>query len=117
MLDLLQQSGITPPLAVPDVYAIVPSADALPLAMQVAECLRAAGVAVLMHAAGKETWGSMKSQFKKADASGARHALVFGADEVARGEVAVKPLRDAAAVQITRTIAQAASWAHELRNA
>ena len=39
----------------------------------------------------------MKSQFKKADASGARYALVFGADELARGEVAVKALRDAAA--------------------
>jgi histidyl-tRNA synthetase len=37
----------------------------------------------------------MKSQFKKADASGARYALVFGADELAPGEVAVKPLRDA----------------------
>ena len=32
--------------------------------------------------------GSMKSQFKTADASGARYALVFGADELARGEVA-----------------------------
>ena len=37
----------------------------------------------------------MKSQFKKADASGARYALIFGADELARGEVAIKPLRDA----------------------
>jgi histidyl-tRNA synthetase len=39
----------------------------------------------------------MKSQFKKADASGARHALIFGADELAQGLVAVKPLRDAGA--------------------
>ena len=30
----------------------------------------------------------MKSQFKKADASGARHALIFGADELARGAIA-----------------------------
>ena len=30
----------------------------------------------------------MKAQFKKADASGARYALIFGADELARGEVA-----------------------------
>jgi histidyl-tRNA synthetase len=27
----------------------------------------------------------MKSQFKKADASGARYALIFGADELAAG--------------------------------
>ena len=37
--------------------------------------------AVLMHAGG----GSMKAQFKRADASGARFALVFGGDELARG--------------------------------
>ena len=117
VLDLLQQSGIQAPEALPDVYAVVPAAEALPVAMQVAETLRAAGVAVLMHAAGKENWGSMKSQFKKADTSGARIALVFGADELARGEVAVKPLRDASALQTTRLIAQAAAWAHELRNA
>jgi histidyl-tRNA synthetase len=45
-------------------------------------------VSVLLHAGGKDGPGSMKSQFKKADASGARHALVFGADELAQGQVA-----------------------------
>jgi histidyl-tRNA synthetase len=117
VLDLLQQSGVDAPAAVPDVYAIVPSVDALPAAMRAAEALRAAGVAVLMHAAGREAWGSMKSQFKKADASGARYALIFGAEELARGEVAVKPLRDAAAAQATRALADVAAWAAELRTA
>jgi histidyl-tRNA synthetase len=37
--------------------------------------------------------GSFKSQMKKADASGARFALVIGDDEAAAGTVAVKPLR------------------------
>ncbi|MDO4706644.1 MAG: His/Gly/Thr/Pro-type tRNA ligase C-terminal domain-containing protein, partial [Comamonadaceae bacterium] len=57
--------------------------------------LRAAGVAVQMHASADpaQGMGSFKSQFKKADASGAACALVFGADELARGEVALKPLR------------------------
>ena len=117
VLDLLDQCGVQVPAPAPEVYAVVPSAEALPIAMQVAEVLRGAGVSVLMHAAGREAWGSMKSQFKKADASGARHALVFGADELARGEVAVKPLRDATAAQSCRLIAQAAGWAHELRTA
>jgi histidyl-tRNA synthetase len=74
---------------------------------------------VQMHAAGKDGLGSMKSQFKKADASGARHALVFGADELAQGMVAVKPLRgaDAAAGQRLRPLAAAGDWATELRNA
>ncbi|MFY8116660.1 MAG: His/Gly/Thr/Pro-type tRNA ligase C-terminal domain-containing protein, partial [Roseateles sp.] len=62
---------------------------------------------------------SMKSQFKKADASGAAYALVFGEDELARGEVAIKPLRDAGASQISRSLALVSEWAAELlpRNA
>jgi histidyl-tRNA synthetase len=38
--------------------------------------------------------GSFKSQFKKADKSGATYALILGDDEVNRGEVSIKPLRD-----------------------
>ncbi|MFI3120980.1 MAG: histidine--tRNA ligase [Methylococcaceae bacterium] len=38
--------------------------------------------------------GSFKSQFKKADKSGAEFALILGDDEVSRGEVSVKPLRN-----------------------
>ena len=121
VLDLLQQGGVTVPVHVPDVYAVVPSIEALPAAMKVAEDLRAAGLSVLMHAAGKDSWGSVKSQFKKADASGARHALIFGADELARGEVALKPLREGAggrvAAQSTRELRNVAAWATELRNA
>jgi histidyl-tRNA synthetase len=114
VLDLLQQQGITPPPSAPDAYAVVPDAAALPVAVRTVEALRAAGVAVLMHAAGKDAWGSMKSQFKKADASGARWALIFGADELAQGQVALKPLRDAAAAQQTRPLGTVDAWAAEL---
>ncbi len=37
--------------------------------------------------------GSFKSQFKKADKSGAAFAIIIGDDEAARGEVALKSLR------------------------
>ncbi len=37
--------------------------------------------------------GSFKSQFKKADKSGAEYAIILGDDEISRGEVSVKPLR------------------------
>ena len=57
----------------------------------------------------------MKSQFKKADASGARYALIFGDDEVARGEVALKDLRNAEAPQRVLKLARVADWAPELR--
>ena len=117
LLLLLKEAGIEAPTVAPDAYAVVPSPEAMPLALRTVDALRAAGVSVLMHAAGRDGLGSMKSQFKRADASGARHALIFGDDEVARGEVAIKPLRDASAAQRTRVLSDAALWADELRNA
>jgi histidyl-tRNA synthetase len=59
----------------------------------------------------------MKSQFKRADASGARFALVFGAEELALGQVAVKSLRDGAGAQRTETLHTVATWAHSLQSA
>ena len=117
VLDLLRQEGVQPEPKACDAYVVIPDAALLPLATATAESLRAAGLAVLLHAAGKDGPGSMKSQFKRADASGARFALIFGADEVARGELAIKPLRDPAAVQRTRPLAGVDAWAHELRDA
>ena len=117
VLDLLQQSGIEPPAHAPDAYAVLPDAAGLSVAIATVEALRAAGVAVVMHAGGVAGLGSMKSQFKKADVSGARYALVFGGNELAQGMVAVKPLRDATAVQVLRPLATVADWAHGLRNA
>ena len=110
---LLDELGLFPAPVAPTAYAIVPNAAALPQAMVTLEALRAAGVAVLLHAGG----GSMKLQFKRADASGAAFALIFGDDELARGEVAVKALRDPQATQRSRPLAQVATWAHELRTA
>lgn len=113
LLLLLETLGLQSPAAAPDVYAVVPDPAELPRILPALEALRAAGVSVQMHAGG----GSFKSQFKKADASGARFALVFGSDELARGEVAVKPLRareGESAEQVARPLADVASWAAEL---
>lgn len=117
LLLLIQELGLPVPDASPVAYAVIPDPAAMPQAMLVLEALRAQGVAVQMHAAGKEGLGSMKSQFKKADASGARYALVFGADELAQGQVAVKSLRQADAPQTLRPLTEAHAWAHELRHA
>jgi histidyl-tRNA synthetase len=111
VLLLLEAVGAAAASAQLDVYAIVPDAAALPAAMAACEALRAHGVAVQMHGAGPEGWGSMKAQFRKADASGARYALVFGADERARGEASLKPLRDAGAAQRSVPLADVAAWA------
>lgn len=113
MLLLLEEVGVAPGAPVPDAYAIVPDAEGLPRVMAALEQLRASGVSVLMHPG----QSSMKSQFKKADASGARYALVFGADELAAGQVAVKPLRDAAAPQTLQPLDQVSAWAGTLKQA
>lgn len=93
ILELLKEQGRLPDAPVPDGYAVVPDAADLPRVMPVLRALRTAGARVQMHAGGADGMGSMKSQFKKADASGARWALIFGADELAQGQVALKPLR------------------------
>ena len=125
VLELIKEQGTPIALPVPDVYAVVPEASALPVVLQTLQALRAAGVSVQMHAgASAEGMGSMKSQFKKADGSGARFALIFGAAELAEGKVAVKPLRgdknengEAALAQSLQSLSQVAVWAPALRGA
>ncbi len=113
LLLLLEALDRLPPPPAPSVYAVLPSPSVLPRAMVVLEALREAGVSVLMNAGSS----GMKAQFKRADASGARHALIFGEDEVARGEVALKDLRDPAVVQRNLPLAGVADWAATLRTA
>jgi histidyl-tRNA synthetase len=122
VLELVRESGQSVPALVPDAYAIVPDAAAVPVVLQTLQALRAQGVSVQMHASagsGAEGMGSMKSQFKKADASGARFALIFGETELASSCVAVKPLRgtkaETAPEQSLRKLDEAASWAAILR--
>jgi histidyl-tRNA synthetase len=94
VLELVKEQGIAVPAPVLDVYAVVPDVAALPVAMQTLQRLRVLGVRAQMHASTPEGMGSMKSQFKRADASGARFALIFGADELAQNQVTVKALRE-----------------------
>jgi histidyl-tRNA synthetase len=114
LLLLLQALGRIPAPVQPDVYAIVPDTAALAPAMVTLEALRRAGVRAVLHAAGEQGPGSMKSQFRKADASGARFALVFGGDELAAGEVTLKSLRDGQVHQQRHSLADVASWAASL---
>ena len=54
-----------------------------------AESLRDEGISTLVHAGS----GSFKSQFKRADASGAQIAVILGGDELAARVASVKMLR------------------------
>lgn len=116
VLELLKEQGLGCPALVPLVFAVVPDAATLPAAMSLMQRLRSLGVSVQMHSSTGEGVGSMKSQFKKADASGARYALVFGSDELARGNVLVKSLRDGSGLQVERAIEQVAEWASALQS-
>jgi histidyl-tRNA synthetase len=106
VLELLKEQGTLPDPEGPDVYAIVPDASALPLVFATLKSLRTHGLSAQMHAGTGEGMGSMKSQFKKADASGARFALIFGGDELARAEVTLKSLRDGEGAQVCVPLSQ-----------
>ena len=119
VLELIKEEGALTELPVPDAYAVVPEASALPLVLKTLQALRSAGISVQMHAsASLDGMGSMKSQFKRADGSGARFALIFGAAELAQGNVAVKPLRadkaDSASGQTLQPLDNVAAWATSL---
>ena len=110
VLELLKEQDLLPTAKHADVYAIVPDASAMPVVFEALHALRSQGVSVQMHAGAGEGLGSMKSQFKKADASGAQFALIFGADELARQEVTWKSLRDGQGHQETTPLSTLASF-------
>lgn len=115
VLELIRvQNNAVPPVG-PDAYVIVPDATSFSAVLPVITVLREAGVSVQMHGGTAEGLGSMKSQFKRADASGARFALIFGADELSQGMVAVKNLRDAAPQELC-PIATPQMWVHRLQS-
>jgi histidyl-tRNA synthetase len=116
VLELMQVQGVQIPSPAPDAYAVIPDVQALPVVMQTLLTLRAAGVTVQMHAGQQEVLGSMKSQFKRADASGARFAIVFGADELAQNMVTVKSLRDGSGAQVRQPLLDVLQWAPTLQS-
>ena len=102
-LLLLEESKIHARRA-PDAYIAHHGYGAAQYAMQAAETMRDRGLAVVLDCSG----AGFKSQMKKADGSGARYAVIIGADELAAQQVSVKPLRET--VEQTRcTVAEAAA--------
>ena len=91
LLALWKDQGNQASVVAPDVYLVAQGEAASRFAFRVAEELRSSGLDVLQHCGG----GSFKSQMKRADGSGAPLAVIIGDDEVAAGEVTLKPLRDA----------------------
>jgi histidyl-tRNA synthetase len=116
VLELAKASGLITTELQLDVYAIIAETEAMPLVLSTLHSLRILGVSAQMHSSANGCMGSMKSQFKRADASGARFALIFGSDEVKANQVTVKPLRDSSQAQITYSLTALTTWAATLQS-
>ncbi|HET7635825.1 MAG TPA: histidine--tRNA ligase [Burkholderiales bacterium] len=96
VLTLMEAAAAQPPA--PDAYVVHQGEAASRYAFDAAERMRERGAAVVLHCGG----GGFKSQMKKADASGARYAIIIGDDELQANVVSVKPLRmEAPQVRVT----------------
>jgi len=89
LVELLGLNNNVPASSAVQVYIAALGDGTMAPALLMAEQLRNIGLAVACDAGG----GSLKSQLKRADRSGARLALLLGDDERARGVVALKDLR------------------------
>ena len=89
LIEVIQ--GVLAP-TVPQAYLVLSGVCARTEGLQLAEYLRdrVDGLRLMADCSG----GSLKSQFKRADKSGATHALVLGDREIEAGVITVKSLRD-----------------------
>ena len=116
VLALVREQGGAEVVLPLDAYAVVAQTTALPIVLLTLQTLRNAGVSVQMHASAGNSLGSMKSQFKRADASGAHYAIIFGDDELMQHRVTIKSLRDGVGTQTSQSLADIAVWAPTLQS-
>ena len=136
VLELLKTQSLTQSHPTVDCFAVVPDAQSFPVVFQVVQSLRRLGLNVQMHspAAGhlkpqegagaseggaEPLWtqmGSMKSQLKKADSSGAAFALIFGQEELSKGTLIVKSLRDGVGAQQVESLKDVDRWGKALQS-
>ena len=92
IIAMLEELEICIPQQNPDVYIVAAGTKAQPHAIFLAEKLRdkVPGIKVVTNAGG----GSFKSQFKKADKTAAKFAIIIGDNELEQGKYGVKPLLD-----------------------
>jgi histidyl-tRNA synthetase len=113
IVELLRLQGRAGSGAAPDVYLALAGAAAEAAALQLAESLRDAvpGLRIETNCGG----GSFKSQLKRADRSGASHAVIVGDDEIAQQLATLKPLREEAGQRQVPLAALAAELAQVMR--
>jgi histidyl-tRNA synthetase len=104
VVELVKLAGTAPPAQPPDVFVMAQGEGAQRAALGLAESLRDAfpGRGVVVHCGSAK----FKTQFRRADESGARLGLIVGDDELARGVIALKPLRGAETTQTEYPVAE-----------
>ena len=95
IVELMRLKGRVGAEAAPHVYLVLGGEAAEDAGIALAESLRSGvpGLRVETNCGA----GSFKSQLKRADRSGASHAVILGDEELARGVASVKPLREESA--------------------
>jgi histidyl-tRNA synthetase len=91
VVELMQQGGETFARPAPDIYVVANGERATRAALALAEKLRDQLPTVTLEM--NQGGGNFKKQFQRADRSGARLALVLGDEELERGAVTLKSLR------------------------
>ncbi|HUD26950.1 MAG TPA: histidine--tRNA ligase [Burkholderiaceae bacterium] len=91
VIELMGDNPVAGPRPECQVYVLHQGGATLELALQAAERLRDAGLVAILHAGE----ASLKSQMKRADASGAMYAVIVGEREAAESMATVKALRAA----------------------
>ena len=89
VIELIRERASVEAVARTDVYVVHQGGATAQAAFLLAERLRDDGLDVMYNAGAP----SLKSQMKRADASGAAFAVIVGEDEVAQGAAAIKALR------------------------
>ena len=91
VVELVRQAGSAPTATGADLYVIASGERAIRAGLALVEHLRDALPALRFEM--NQGGGNFKAQFRRADRSGARLALVLGDNELERGVAALKPLR------------------------
>src|SRR5262249_42557037 len=92
LVTLLRNAGRVPAGAAPDIYVVVSGTAVSSQALALVERLRSERPALRFEL--NTGGGNFKAQFRRADRSGASLALIVGEEELARGVVGMKPLRE-----------------------
>jgi len=91
LIVLMQEAGVVATDQSPHVYLVLVGDEAQTQGIKLSETLRStvSGLRMVVNCGA----GSYKSQFKRADKSGAHYALILGEDEIALGKASIKGMR------------------------